>query len=73
MRIRLHPHAENRLKERGANEEGVQATVYTGERFQAKYGRTGFRRNFLFDDPWQGKHYKNKQIEVYAVEEHGDW
>lgn len=73
MGIRFHPHAEHRLKERGAREDKFQAAVYSGERFQAKYGRVGFRRNFQFDDLWQGKHYKNKQIEAYAIEEHGDW
>jgi hypothetical protein len=30
-------------------------------RFAAKYGRTGFRRNFVFDAEWCGKRYANKQ------------
>ena len=45
------------------------AAVSEGERFPAKFGRTGFRRNFPFDSEWQGRSYKTKQVEAYAVEE----
>jgi len=71
MEIRLHPHALERLVERGANEEEVRATLEGGERFPAKHGRIGFRRNFSFDREWNGKCYAVKQIEAYAVEENG--
>lgn len=71
MEIRFHPHALERLAERGANEEEVRAALEGGELFPAKYGRTGFRRNFSFDGKWNGKHYAAKQIEAYAVEESG--
>lgn len=70
-KIRLHPHALERLAERGANHEEVLATLESGERFLAKYGRTGFRRNFVFESEWNGTHYANKQVEAYAVEEEG--
>ncbi len=73
MRVRLHPHARQRLQERGATEHEVQATVERGEQFPAKFGRTGFRRNFPFDDVWRGKHYRTKQVEAYAVEEDASW
>ncbi|MCP9456385.1 MAG: DUF4258 domain-containing protein [Nitrospira sp.] len=46
MEVRLHPHALERLQERGGTEQEVKLTVETGERFEAKFGRTGFRRNF---------------------------
>ncbi len=71
--VRLHPHALERLSERGATEQEVVATVEEGESFPAKYGRTGFRRNFPFNGAWQGKIYVTKQIEAYAVEEDNDW
>jgi hypothetical protein len=71
MKIRLHPHARSRLFERGATEEEVLATVTEGERFPARFGRTGFRRNFPFNDHWQAKRYATKQVEAYAVEEDG--
>jgi len=51
--VRLHPHARERMQERGATEEEIQATVAQGEQFPAKFGRTGFRRNFRFDQEWR--------------------
>ena len=69
MKIRLHPHALERIVERGATEDEVHATVESGERFPAKFGRVGFRRNFVFNSLWRGRSYPTKQIEVYAVEE----
>lgn len=73
MAIRLHPHARERLPERGATEAEVLATVAGGETFPAKLGRTGFRRNFAFGGVWRGQHYASKQILAYAVLEQGDW
>lgn len=59
--------------ERGATEDEVRATVETGERFSAKFGRSGFRRNFPFGAAWRGRTYATKQVEAYAVSEDGDW
>jgi hypothetical protein len=70
---KIHPHALGRMLERGATEDEVQATVGKGEQFLAKFGRTGFRRNFPFDTDWLGRHYQTKQIETYAVQENDDW
>lgn len=69
--IRLHPHAVTRLGERGASEAEVIATVQDGERFPAKRGRQGFRRNFSYNDVWRGRYYTTKQVEAFAVEEDG--
>ena len=71
--VKFHPHAKERLFERGAIEAEVIATVEGGESFPAKYGRTGFRRNFPFNGTWRGKDYATKQIEAYAVREGDDW
>jgi len=71
MNIHLHPHAKERLAERGATEEEVFATIRDGEQFPAKYGRSGFRRNFRYEAHWNGRVYATKQIEAYAVEEEG--
>lgn len=71
MNIRLHPHARERLAERGATEQEIVETVQTGERFPAKLGRTGFRRNFSFNGEWRGRRYATKQLEAYAVGESG--
>jgi hypothetical protein len=60
-----------RLAERGSTEADVTETVRAGERFPAKFGRTGFRRNFPFDGVWRGREYATKQVEALAVEEAG--
>jgi hypothetical protein len=59
--------------ERGATEEQIEATIREGERFSAKFGRQGFRRNFQFDSTWRGRRYVMKQIEVLGVWERDDW
>ena len=73
MAIRYHPHALERMKERGATEDEVETTVKQGEQFPTKFNRTGFRRNFPFNNMWRGKYFENKQIEVYALSEGDDW
>lgn len=73
MAVRFHPHARERMRERGATEHEVRATVERGEQFPAKFGRAGFRRNFPFGSEWRGKYYRTKQVEAYAVQEGPDW
>lgn len=73
MSVRFHPHARERMEERGATADEVKATVENGEQFPAKFGRTGFRRNFPFHDTWRGRHYSTKQVEAYAILEESDW
>ena len=73
MSVRFHPHAQKRMKERGATEDEVSATVKRGEQFPAGFGRTGFRRNFPFDGEWRGEYYRTKQVEAFAVQEGPDW
>ena len=73
MSVRFHPHALERMAQRGATERQVVETIEKGEEFEAKFGRAGFRRNFVFEKNWRNKYYKNKQVEVYAVKENDDW
>lgn len=73
MTVRLHPHVLERLAERGATEPEVIATVQGGESFPAKFGRTGFRRNFRFASIWRSRRYAIKQVEAFAVREGQDW
>ena len=58
---------------RGAVETEVVLTVEKGQRFQAKYGRSGFRMVFPFDRQWRGMYYQNKEVEAYAVRQGDDW
>jgi len=67
MRVRFHPHARDRLAERGTTLEEVVLAVETGERFTARFGRYGFRHNVPFGEFWRGKQYRMKQIEAYAI------
>ncbi len=69
----MHQHCRDRLAERGASEAEVVGTVEKGERFPAKFGRTGFRKNFPFSATWRGRYFHTKQLEVYAVPEDGGW
>jgi hypothetical protein len=69
VKVSFHPHARERLAERGATEAEVAATVIGGEQFPAKFGRTGFRRNFSFQEQWHGRFYKTKQVTAFAVPE----
>jgi hypothetical protein len=71
--VELHPHARERADERGASESEIVSTVEGGERFPARLGRVGFRRNFTFDDVWRGRRYGTKQIETIVVEESQRW
>ena len=69
MNVVIHPHARDRMVERGATERDVLLTIRGGEQFPAKYGRIGYRRNFSFASEWRGKKYQTKQVEVYTVKE----
>ncbi|GJD20412.1 hypothetical protein RIVM261_053680 [Rivularia sp. IAM M-261] len=73
MAIKLHPHAQARLIERGATEEEVIATVESGITFDAQYNRTGFRRNFPFNAEWKGKQYATKKVEAIVAKDGEDW
>jgi hypothetical protein len=53
--VRFHPHALERMAERGATEAEARTTIESGERFAGKFGRTGFRRNFAFGGTWRGR------------------
>lgn len=61
------------MKERGASKSEVREAIQRGEQFAAKFGRTGFRKNFLFEREWNNKFYQIKQIEVFAVQENSNW
>lgn len=73
MNIKFHPHALDRMVERGATRNEVERTVMEGESFPAKFDRTGFRRNFSFSGERRGVHYGTKQVEAFGVKEDGGW
>ena len=69
MDIKFHPHAVERMAERGAEQDEARAAVETGERFPAKFGRHGFRKNFPSRGTFRGRAYNTEQLEVVAVQE----
>ena len=69
MIIKFLPDPRERMEERGVTEYEIINTVEEGEEFTAKFGRTGFRRNFEFGGVWRGKQYQTKQVEVFTVNE----
>jgi len=72
MPIRIHPHAMQRIRERGATVAEVRLTISQGAVSGAKFGRTRFRRVFRFKAMWNGKYYARKQIDAFAVTMGGD-
>jgi hypothetical protein len=73
MAVRFHPHALERLVERGTTEAEAVATIQTGEQFPAKFGRTGFRKAFRFDSISEGRFYRTKEVEIFSIREGQDW
>ena len=69
MTVRIHPHARQRMAERGASEAEVIETITSGSQFDAKFGRVGFRKEFLAQGLWRGRPYSAKQWDVIAVDD----
>jgi len=73
MIVRIHPHARQRLRERGANTAQVRQTIENGRVIPAKFGRTQFSHVFAFNATWNGKHYSSKLLDVFAAKIPGGW
>ena len=71
--VRLHPHARERMQERGATEEEMQATVAQGEQFPAKFGARAFDATFSLTRNGVDGITCTRQAEAYAVQEGADW
>ena len=69
VKVRIHPHAAGRMKERGCTRDEVQYTVQHGVQSPAKYGRFRYSNTFAYNRKWQGKAYSRKTIEAYAIDE----
>ncbi|MBN2410037.1 MAG: hypothetical protein JXE07_09890 [Candidatus Aminicenantes bacterium] len=61
------------MEERETSKDEVRVTISQGERFPAKLGRVGFKRNFPFESKRDGKFFRIKQVVVYGVEEGEDF
>jgi hypothetical protein len=72
MAIIIHPHAVQRMEERGATREDVLRTIEMGRISSARFGRRRYGRTFPFSDYWRGQFYEHKHVEVYCVDEGED-
>jgi len=73
IQIDIDNHALIRAQERGTNEQEIRETIFAGEQFLAKRGRTGFRKNFVYKGIWVEKYFENKQLEVFAAKQENGW
>jgi hypothetical protein len=67
--IRLSAHARQQLEFRGAAEQQVIDTIRSETWEPAKHGRSGCRKNFVFNSEWNKKYYSTKQIRPIFVDE----
>ena len=67
--IRLSNHARDQMIFRGASEEDVFKTIREAVWDPAELGRLQCRKDFSFDQIWNGKHYKTKQVKPVFAEE----
>jgi hypothetical protein len=65
--VRFHPHAAERMRERGATRAEVIEAINTGRASAAKFGRRRFRKVFAFDASRNGIHYARKQVDAFVV------
>ncbi|HLW88025.1 MAG TPA: hypothetical protein VKR57_05995 [Terriglobales bacterium] len=67
--IRISGYALQQLRFRGTTESEVVATIRTSPRSPAENGRPERHKDWLFDAPWNGRHYSIKQVRPVFVEE----
>lgn len=60
--IRLSNHAKEQIARRGVTEEEIIETIKTSLWQYAEVGRLECRRDFAFENEWNKKHYKIKQV-----------
>lgn len=73
MRVAFIPHALGRAEQRGCTRAEIEQTLRVGERFPAKFGRTGFRLRLPGEWHWRGRLFDPKEIEAYAAPENDGW
>jgi hypothetical protein len=64
-------HAREKMLDRGASKEEVEAAIRSGSSEPARKRRLMFRKNFAYDELWRGKHYAIKQVAPIVAEDDG--
>lgn len=67
--IRLSGHAKEQLVFRGTTEEEITETIRSSQWQPAELGRLECRKDFAFENIWNKKYYKIKQVRPVFVEE----
>ena len=66
--IRLSGHAKEQLHFRGATEAEVIDAISTSTWGDADLGRLNCRKDFTFENIWNTKYYKSKQVRPIFTE-----
>ena len=67
--VRLSGHAKEQLVFRGTTEEEITETIRSSQWQPAELGRLECRKDFAFENIWNKKYYKIKQVKPVFVEE----
>jgi hypothetical protein len=67
--IRLSGHARLQLVFRGVKEEEVVNTIMTSQWQSAALGRLECKKDFVYENEWNMRYYKTKQVRPIFVEE----
>ena len=67
--VRITKHTKEQLKYRGTTEEEIIETIQTSVWEPAEGGRLEARKDFSFNNTWNGKFYKTKQVRPIFTEE----
>lgn len=67
--IRLSAHAASYIARRGFTLAEVEEAVRTGSWGPAELGRLDCRKDFAFNQDWNGKRYATKQVRPVFVDE----
>ncbi len=68
-KIRFSIHASEQLHYRGVTEDEVIDAINTSEWKTADRDRMECRKSFNYDDDWNGRYYRIKQVRPVFVEE----
>lgn len=70
--IRLSAHAQSYVSRRGFTAEEVEQAIRSGSWEQAELGRLECRKDFTFDNEWNGRRYATKQVRPVFVDEENE-
>lgn len=67
--IRLSEHAKEQFIFRGTTEEEIFEAIKTSQWQPAELGRLECRKDFTFENEWNKRYYKIKQVRAIFIEE----